>query len=92
MKLLKFIFKAVPSSESTSDIIALNSSFQSYLAIKYADFSLFISMQRIIILSRLGPPPADQLYKPRSSETYHLFWNSRYQDNTDPFWRDHYIK
>jgi len=38
------------------------------------------------------PLPADQLYSPRPSETYHLFWNSRYQDNTDMFWQEHYIK
>lgn len=48
--------------------------------------------QRCDVMLLPGPLPEDQIYKERSSELYHLFWNSRYTDDTDMFWREHYIK
>jgi len=39
-----------------------------------------------------GPMPENQKYRMRSSELYNLFWNSRYTDPWQMFWREHYIK
>lgn len=38
------------------------------------------------------PMPENQKYRMRSSELYNLFWNSRYTDPWQMFWREHYIK